>query len=586
MKYINDIIKHSDESIVFMDSEHKVLAINQNFNKLQKSFNLYELNVGDYYNQSFSNSQNNEKYLNSFILALSGTPNTINLFIENNPLIKWIEFKMLPAIINNRIEGVTLYLRDISLEKKTELEVVEMSKILRAIIDIEDTSILLINKDCKILFFNKNFEKNLIENSNIIPQIDDDFRKYIKNDNTIYLEYLNKALNGALNGENNTINIPFHKSDYETNWSQIQFRSLYFETNELIGVLIIAKDITKEKNFELLLNDSEQKLKIMVENNPIAKFIIQNNKIIYANPVFARIYKLSESKFLNNISFEELIHPEDIKLFQKAIKNNRKSPNKSESILIRTYNVKGKLIYVEFFVTSTMYNNKPAIVGSIVNITERIKDENRINIAILETQEKERMQIGMELHDNVKQILSGISIYLNIALKKIDEKEEVILLLNKLKQYSDNAVNELRRLSHQLAPLVETDSSLKDKIDWLIQNLKLYESLIVSFSIEIDETNFQINDSIQLHFYRILQEFISNTLKYAKAKKMEIKIYKSNEFIWFNVKDDGVGFDINHKKQGIGLENIRRRVKILNGELKLITELGKGVEVIINVPYR
>jgi signal transduction histidine kinase len=191
----------------------------------------------------------------------------------------------------------------------------------------------------------------------------------------------------------------------------------------------------------------------------------------------------------------------------------------------------------------------------------------------------------MELHDNVKQILSGISIYLNIALKKIDEKEEVILLLNKLKKYNDSAVNELRRLSHQLAPLVETESSLKDKIDWLIQNLKLYESLVVSLSIEIDETNFQINDNIQLHFYRILQELITNTLKYSKANKLEIKIYKSKAFIWFNVKDNGVGFDINHKKQGIGLENIRRRVKILNGELKLITDIGKGVEVIIKVPY-
>jgi PAS domain S-box-containing protein len=581
MKNIYDIIKNSIENIVYINAEHKVLAINQNFNKFQKIFNLHELKVGDYYDHNFSNSQNTEIYSKSFILALNGTPNTINLFIDNNPLIKWIEFKMLPVIMNDRIEGVTLYLRDVSKEKRIELEEVEMSKILRAIIDIEDTSILLINTSYKILFFNKLFEKKLFENCNIIAQIDDNFKEYITEDNKVFLENLKKALNG----ENNTIDIPFHKSEDETNWSQIQFKSLFTDTNELIGVLIIAKDITKEKNFELLLNDSEQKLKIMVENNPIAKFIIQNNKIIYANPVFAQIYKLSESKFLNNISFEELIHPEDIKLFQKAIKKNSKSPNTSKSVLIRTYNIKGKLIYVEFFVTSTMYNNEPAIVGSVVNITERIKVENKINLAILETQEKERMQIGMELHDNVKQILSGISIYLNIALKKIDEKEEVILLLNKLKKYNDSAVNELRRLSHQLAPLVETESSLKDKIDWLIQNLKLYESLVVSLSIEIDETNFQINDNIQLHFYRILQELITNTLKYSKANKLEIKIYKSKAFIWFNVKDNGVGFDINHKKQGIGLENIRRRVKILNGELKLITDIGKGVEVIIKVPY-
>ena len=321
----------------------------------------------------------------------------------------------------------------------------------------------------------------------------------------------------------------------------------------------------------------------MVENNPIAKFIIQNNKIIYANPVFARIYKLPQTKFFNNISFEELIHPDDIKIFQKALKKNNNTKKTPESVLIRTYNVKGKLVYVEFFVTSVMFNNEPAIVGSVVNITQRIQEENRINLAILETQEKERLQIGMELHDNVKQILSGISIYLDVALKKIEDKEAVISLLNKLKKYNNDAVSELRKLSHQLAPLVEDDSSLKDKIDWLILSLNLHDTL--SISIAIDDFKFKIKDDIQLHFYRILQELFTNIIKYSKADKVEILIYKLKERIWLKIKDNGIGFDVNVKKQGVGLENIKRRVKILNGELKINTMKGVGVEVLINVPF-
>jgi two-component system NarL family sensor kinase len=172
---------------------------------------------------------------------------------------------------------------------------------------------------------------------------------------------------------------------------------------------------------------------------------------------------------------------------------------------------------------------------------------------------------------------------LDVALKKIEDKEAVISLLNKLKKYNNDAVSELRKLSHQLAPLVEDDSSLKDKIDWLILSLNLHDTL--SISIAIDDFKFKIKDDIQLHFYRILQELFTNIIKYSKADKVEILIYKLKERIWFKVKDNGIGFDVNVKKQGVGLENIKRRVKILNGELKINTMKGEGVEVLINVPF-
>jgi len=578
-KYFKEIIDNSHESIVFLDSDHKVIAINKKFKDFQKTTNLLDLNIGDYYHPLFSNLDNEVKYTNAFNSALNGSPNTITYSTDHYPIKKWMELKMMPVFFNNQISGVSQYSKDISIEKEADLEVVKMSKILNAILNSIDESILLINKDYKILVFNKLFENTTFENINIKAELGDDFRNYINEENIIFLEYCNQALNG----ENHTEEISYQKSEHEIKWYKTKFSSVYSETNELIGVSIISKDITKEKNFELLLTDSEQKLKIMVENNPIAKFIIQNNKIIYANPVFARIYKLPQTKFFNNISFEELIHPDDIKIFQKALKKNNNTKKTPESVLIRTYNVKGKLVYVEFFVTSVMFNNEPAIVGSVVNITERIQEENRINLAILETQEKERLQIGMELHDNVKQILSGISIYLDVALKKIEDKEAVISLLNKLKKYNNDAVSELRKLSHQLAPLVEDDSSLKDKIDWLILSLNLHDTL--SISIAIDDFKFKIKDDIQLHFYRILQELFTNIIKYSKADKVEILIYKLKERIWLKIKDNGIGFDVNVKKQGVGLENIKRRVKILNGELKINTMKGEGVEVLINVPF-
>jgi len=577
--YFKSILDNTLESVVLIGKDHRVLAFNKKNEEILKSFQNKDIQVGDLYFPEYVLPENKELYLKAFDSSINGTPYSIKRIAVKDSIKQWFEFKMVPFYIDSNVEGVILFAEDITAEKETEIKTIEMAKIYKAILESAEESIMLLDKNYKMLAFNKLFESRAYENSKRHAQIGDDFREYINDESFEFYEFYQKALNG----ENNLVEIPYNRSENEIIWYQTKFTAVHSENNDLIGVSIIAKDITKEKNIELLLIENEKKLKILVENNPIAKFIIQNNNMIYANPVFETIFKYPHSKFLKNYTFEELIHPDDVKIYQQAIKKNTKNKKTTESVLLRTFDAKGKLVFVEFFANIIVYNNEPAIVGSVVNITQRIQEENRINLAILETQEKERLQIGMELHDNVKQILSGISIYLDVALKKIEDKEAVISLLNKLKKYNNDAVSELRKLSHQLAPLVEDDSSLKDKIDWLIQSLKLRDTL--SISIEVDEFKFKLNDTIQLHFYRILQELLSNIVKYSKANKVCININRTKDFILFNVKDNGIGFDVNVKKQGIGLENIRRRVKILNGELKIVTEIGKGVEISIMVPY-
>lgn len=241
------------------------------------------------------------------------------------------------------------------------------------------------------------------------------------------------------------------------------------------------------------------------------------------------------------------------------------------------------LIYnASVFRGEVTYNNEPAIIGTIVDITGRMEEETRMNEAVLDAQEKERLQIGMELHDNVKQILVGSGMFLDFAQKKLDDKPAVTKILDDLKKYNADAITELRRLSHQLAPSVEEDTILDDKIQWLIKSLKIEEHL--SISVTIDAFLEPLNNNTQLTFYRILQEQLSNILKYAAASFVEINIRSFNNSILLQVKDNGNGFDVSTKKGGIGLENIRRRVQMLQGKVDIISSPGKGCEVNIQVP--
>ena len=86
-------------------------------------------------------------------------------------------------------------------------------------------------------------------------------------------------------------------------------------------------------------------------------------------------------------------------------------------------------------------------------------------------------------------------------------------------------------------------------------------------------------------FFRVIQELSSNTFKYAKANKVDLKIeYDANE-MRLRYKDDGVGFDMKTIKKGIGLKSILSRVEFYGGQVKINTKPGQGTEVIINLPF-
>ena len=215
-------------------------------------------------------------------------------------------------------------------------------------------------------------------------------------------------------------------------------------------------------------------------------------------------------------------------------------------------------------------------------LTRKIAEEKRIHKAVIRAQENERMQIGMELHDNVKQILAAVGLYLDLLNKNLDNKTEATNMIENLKSFNEQAIDELRRLSHQLAPSVDASSTLIDKINRLIKNLKLDERFIVS--LRIDKLRNQLQNDVQLNLYRMLQEQLGNILKYAHAKTVEIIIESRPKGILMQIKDDGRGFDTRLRKTGIGLENIKRRAELMNGKAKIISSPGQGCVVNVEIP--
>ncbi len=93
-----------------------------------------------------------------------------------------------------------------------------------------------------------------------------------------------------------------------------------------------------------------------------------------------------------------------------------------------------------------------------------------------------------------------------------------------------------------------------------------------------------IPHKLQINLYRILQEQLNNIMKYAKASEVTVSFKKVKQSFVFKIADNGIGFDPDTHRGGIGLENIKRRAKVFSGEYKLKTAPGKGCEIIVEIP--
>jgi signal transduction histidine kinase len=198
---------------------------------------------------------------------------------------------------------------------------------------------------------------------------------------------------------------------------------------------------------------------------------------------------------------------------------------------------------------------------------------------------KENKRISQELHDGVLGKLFGTRLILNTLNDKADEKS----IKKREKYISDlqEIEEEVRNVSHELH-----NRSLITDVGYvrLIENLLESQCKISNFEYEFSHDDNivweEVEGSLKMNLYRILQEAIQNINKYAKATKVAINFKSEGNTIILEINDNGVGFHKNSKNEGIGLKNMRSRVTKLKGELTLNSSPGKGTSIHISVPYR
>ncbi len=199
----------------------------------------------------------------------------------------------------------------------------------------------------------------------------------------------------------------------------------------------------------------------------------------------------------------------------------------------------------------------------------------------IQVQEKEREQIGKELHDNINQILAAAKLYLDIAVKDNDDSRDEAL--EKCQRNLSLAMEEIRQLSQSLVAPSLDGMGLDYALRKLLDNFPLSASL----KLNLDTSGYRddiTDEGIKLTCYRIAQVQMNNIVKHARAKNAAIKLERVPDRLTLTITDDGIGFNPAKKTGGIGLRNIRNRVSFYNGTVELDSAPGKGCTLTIVIP--
>lgn len=202
------------------------------------------------------------------------------------------------------------------------------------------------------------------------------------------------------------------------------------------------------------------------------------------------------------------------------------------------------------------------------------------SIALIEGQEKERTRISRELHDGIGQMITAIRLQLNFLETKPHQKDD-------LKKMLDETNMEIKRISQNLMPSLLIDFGLKSALNELIEKTSEYAHAPIQYTYREEEGVKEFNFEIAVSIYRVVQEAINNALKYAKSDLIEVAVRVTEKYIYLDIMDNGLGFDISaaNEKKFNGIKNMQERVHLLGGEFNISSGINKGTRIHAVIPY-
>jgi signal transduction histidine kinase len=200
-------------------------------------------------------------------------------------------------------------------------------------------------------------------------------------------------------------------------------------------------------------------------------------------------------------------------------------------------------------------------------------DLTRVTWHMLENQETVARRFSHELHDELGQSLTAIKANL-LALESTGHSDPA--RVEDCQHLVDDAIQNVREMSHLLRPTILDDFGLDAGIRWLTERFAQRTGIEVNYHSTFED---RLPDEAETHLFRIVQEALTNVARHSAATRVDIELQRDGERIHFSMKDNGQGFNNENAPGGLGLVGMHARARSIGGELTLQSRGGVAIEL-------
>lgn len=307
---------------------------------------------------------------------------------------------------------------------------------------------------------------------------------------------------------------------------------------------------------------------------------VAEEKIVQVNEAALKSLGYTEEEF-TSLPLDQLGLLEEWDRF-KPLMLGEETDSESSSHTFRLKGKSGTLADFDIHTSLVTSKGKKLIFVTALDVTEKLRFEQLVSNAIIKTQEDERFEIGAELHDNVCQQLAHAQLTIGLVQKHLQGKEEGLLQqgLDSLNQANE----QVRNISHLLAPSFVRDSNLNDALGMLLETFNAGQGYEIELHHSNDLDDEKLSPNLRLNIYRITQEQLRNIQKHSNATLIEVDLFCDETRLTLRIADNGTSSSESANKPGIGLSNIQRRAAIFGGGMEVERSSGNGFELVVWFP--
>jgi len=369
---------------------------------------------------------------------------------------------------------------------------------------------------------------------------------------------------------------------------------------EVVGVLGISRDISESKSLQIERDRLLKRLRLQIDRLPLAYLLLdENHRVLDWNPAAEKTFGYTRAEALGRLCLD-LIHPHEIdpeilEVLRRVESGDMRANNVNEN---RTKD--GRVMTCHWFNTPLMDpdGNFAGVISLAQDITERKRAEEALGDSaarlqvlsrrVVEVQEEERRHLARELHDEIGQVLSTISVNLHAVkgvcgaatVSRIEESIHIV----------DQATQQVRNLSLDLRPSMLDDLGLVATLRWYADRQAQRAGIAVHFTAE--SSGDRLPAELTIACFRVVQESLTNVMRHARAQRVWVEFRQGDDEIELAVRDDGVGFDPETTRrsaargESFGLVAIQERVELLGGRADIRSQPGHGTSIRVWFPMR